>query len=160
MKTDSERYLSLLEKRLGLLEDLSKTMAACRTDFIAMDLESMQSRIQEQERFCSEIQNLDKHITNAQIRCADLTGISPRTNEIFWPATSDSDDGLGDRIRETMQRVAAAQTELKRLNGAHQAMLRRSRTTVGVLINFLQSYAPSYSVPPTRQTGTLCEERV
>ena len=160
MKPESERYLALLEKRLSLLEALSKTLAACRADFIAMDLESMQSRIQEQERFCGEIQNLDKHITNAQIRYADLTGLSPRTSEIFWPAAPGSGDALDGRIRETMQRVAAAQSELKRLNDAHQAMLRRSRTTVGMLINFLQSYAPSYAAPPTRQTGTLCEERV
>jgi hypothetical protein len=160
MKPESERYLGLLEKRLSLLEALSKTLAACRTDFIAMDLESMQSRIQEQESFCSEIQNLDKHITNAQIRYANLAGISPRTSEIFWPGAAGPDHGFGDRIRETMRRVAAAQSELKRLNDAHQAMLRRSRSTVGVLLNFLQSHAPSYSVPPTRQTGTLCEERV
>ena len=160
MKPESERYLALLEKRLSLLEALSKTLASCRNDFIAMDLESVQNRIQEQESFCSEIQNLDKHITNAQIRCANLTGVSPRTNEIFWPGAAAPDDGFRGRIRETMQRVAAAQTELKRLNDAHQAMLRRSRATVGVLINFLQSYAPSYAVPPSRQTGTLCEERV
>ena len=160
MKPESERYLGLLEKRLSLLEALSKTLAACRNDFIAMDLESMQSRIQEQESFCSEIQNLDKHITSAQIRCAQLAGVSPRTTEIYWPDAVGSDDGFGERIRETMQRVAIAQSELKRLNDAHQAMLRRSRTAVGVLINFLQSYAPGYSVPPARQTGTLCEERV
>jgi hypothetical protein len=160
MKPESERYLALLEKRLLLLEALSKTLAACRNDFIVMDLESMQNRIQEQESFCSEIQSLDKHITDAQIRCANLTGVSPRTSEIFWPGGAGSDDGFRGRIRETMQRVAVAQTELKRLNDAHQAMLRRSRTTVGVLINFLQSYAPSYSAPPSRQTGTLCEERV
>ena len=160
MKPESERYLALLEKRLSVLEALSKTLAACRNDFIAMDLESMQNRIQEQEGFCSEIQNLDKDITNVQIRCANFAGVSPRTSEIFWPDAVGPDDGFRGRIRETMQRVAAAQIELKRLNDAHQAMLRRSRATVGVLINFLQAYAPGYSIPPSQQTGTLCEERV
>lgn len=160
MKSESQRYLGLLEQRLSLLESLSKTLAASRGDFIAMDLEAMQSRIQEQERFCAEIRTLDNHITSAQVRCANAAGVLPRANEIFWPDTVPSDTGIGEQIQGAMQRVAAAQVELKRLNDAHQAMLRRTRRTVGVLLNFFHAHAPSYAVPPSPQAGKLCEERV
>jgi hypothetical protein len=160
LKSESQRYLGLLEQRLSLLEALSKTLAASRADFVAMDLESIQARIQEQERFCTEIRALDNHITNAQVRCATAAGLPPRANEIFWPDTLNSDARIDERIRGAMQRVAVAQTELKRLNDAHQAMLRRTRRTVGVLLNFFHAHGPSYAVPPSVQAGTLCEERV
>lgn len=160
MKSESQRYLALLEQRLSILEALSKTLEASRSEFIAMDLQAMQARIQEQERFCGEIKTLDHHITSAQVRCAQAAGVAPRANEICWPHTAPGEAGLSERIRETMQRVAAAQVELKRLNDAHQAMLRRTRRSVGVLLNFFHSFEPSYAAKPSLQPGTLCEERV
>jgi hypothetical protein len=57
-------------------------------------------------------------------------------------------------------RVATAQAELKKLNDAHQAMLRRSRRTVQVLMNLFNSYAPTYSAPVAAAAGTIYEERV
>lgn len=160
MKSESQRYLALLEQRLSLLEALCKTLAASRADFVSMDLPAMQSRIQEQECLCGEIRTLDARITSVQVRCAALAGVAPHTSEIYWPDSGSSDPGLSQRMGATMQRVAAAQAELKRLNDAHQAMLRRTRRTVGVLLNLFHSYAPSYAVPPAPQAGRLCEERV
>src|ERR1700722_9367570 len=82
MKSESERYLGLLERRLSLLEALSATLAASRSDFISMDIEAIQARIGEQEQFCRQIGALDGDITKAQIRCATLTGKAAIANEI------------------------------------------------------------------------------
>ena len=67
---------------------------------------------------------------------------------------------LSNKIKDTMRRVASAQAQLKRVNDAHQCLLRKSRRNVQVLVNLFQAYAPGYSVEATRGTGTLCEERV
>lgn len=160
MRAESERYLVLLEQRLMLLEALSRTLAASRADFVALDLEAVRTRLREQEQFCGQIRALDGDITQAQARYAKLVGFAAHPNEIFWPDCAGSDAALSERIGETMRRVAAAQVELKRLNDAHQSLLRRSAQTVHVLLNLFRSYAPSYALPATPKTGTLCEERV
>ena len=160
MKSESQRYLALLERRLSLLEALSKTLAAWRADFVSMDLSALGARIQEQESLCAEIGSLDGRITATQVRCAALAGVAAHPSEICWPDGGSGDPGLSERIGATLQRLAAAQAELKRLNDAHQAMLRRTRHTVGVLLNLFHSYAPSYAPLPAPQTGRLCEERV
>lgn len=160
MKSESERYLKLLEQRLALLDSLVKTLAESRADFIAMDLDAIQGRIQEQEQFCTQIRTLDNDITSAQVRCAKLAGVPAHADEIFWPDSQGSPANVGEQIRATMRRVAASQKELKRLNDAHQAMLRRSRRTVNVLVNFFHSYSSNYAVPVSPKTGTMCEERV
>ena len=107
-----------------------------------------------------QIRSLDTEITNAQIRCAELAGKRPCTDAISWPISGDAETPIDERIRATIERVAASQLELKRLNDAHQAMLRRSRHTVNVLINLFKSYAPTYSQPAVPAAGGMYEERV
>ncbi|MGD0963639.1 MAG: flagellar export chaperone FlgN [Candidatus Acidiferrales bacterium] len=165
MNAESKRYGELLERRLALLDSLSKALTESRADFIALDLEAMRRRIREQEQFCQQIRALDADITQAQMHCAKLAGVPPVTDQIHWPQTdggnaAPADPASLEKIREVMRRVAAAQDQLKRLNNDHQAMLRRSRRTVHVLINLFQSHAPTYAAQVSPATGTLCEERV
>jgi hypothetical protein len=160
VKSDSEHFLGLLDRRLALLASLAQTLANARADFISLDLEAIHGRIREQQQLCGQIQNLDKDITGAQLRCAQLTSVRPRLNEIGWPDSGPGDAAVRERIRAALLRIATAQAELKRLNDAHQALLRRSRRTVGILLNLFQSYAPTYAAQPVLNAGTLCEERV
>lgn len=160
MKTESTRYLGLLEKRLALLESLARALAASRTDFISMDLEAIERRIAEQEHFCAQIRSLDAEITRAQILCAERAGVPNRTDEISWPGSPDAEIGVAEQIRKIMVRISAAQVELKKLNDAHEAMLRRSRGTVNILLNLFQSYAPTYAAPVSPAAGAIYEERV
>ena len=160
VKSESTRYLGLLERRLTLLDSLSRTLAESRNQFISMDLEAIGGRIAEQEQLCAQIRSLDTEITSAQVRCAERAGVRPCTDAISWLDPRDGDVGQNEQIRLTLSRVAAAQVELKRLNDAHQAMLRRSRRTVNVLMNLFNSYAPTYDAPATPTSGTICEERV
>lgn len=158
---ESKQYLALLEKRLSLLDTLSTTLTAARADFIALDLDSIHTRLREQERLCTHIRALDSDISRAQLRYAKLVGLPERQNEISWPAAAaNSEDAVTNKIHHTMLRLAAAQTQLKRVNDAHQSLLRRSRRNVQALLNLFQSYAPEYSVRAAPGTGTLCEERV
>ena len=165
MTAESARYEELLERRIALLESLAKTLAEARGDFIALDLEAMRRGIREQEQFCGQIRALDQDITHAQIRCARLAGLPPVTNAIAWPPslgeeTPSGIPGAENKIRDALRRVAAAQSQLQRVNNDHQALLRRSRRTVHVLLNLFQSYAPTYAAQVAPASGTLCEERI
>ena len=160
MNTESERYWRLLERRLSLLDALTKTLAESRADFIALDLEAIRGRIREQEQFCGQIRALDQDISQAQVQCARLAGVPSASAEIRWPAPPGTEPALAEKIHETMRRVAAAQGKLQQLNNAHQAMLRRSRRTVHVLLNLFQSHAPTYAAQIAPANGTICEERV
>jgi len=160
MKSETTRYLGLLERRLTLLDSLSKTLAESRDQFVSMDLEALGGRIAEQEQLCALIRSLDKEITSAQVRCAERAGVRPCTDAISWLDQRDGDAGQNTQIRRTLSRIATAQAELKRLNDAHQSMLRRSRRTVNVLLNLFNSYAPTYGTPATPASGTIYEERV
>jgi len=160
MKSESVRYLGLLERRLALLDSLSKTLAESRGQFISMDLEAIGIRIVEQEQLCAQIRSLDTEITSAQVRCAERAGMRPCRDAISWLDLRDGDTGQHEQIRLALGRIAVAQAELKRLNDAHQAMLRRSRRTVNVLLNLFNSYAPTYGAPASPASGTICEERV
>ncbi|MGA2509768.1 MAG: flagellar export chaperone FlgN [Candidatus Acidiferrales bacterium] len=158
MTSESTRYLKLLERRLDLLGALSDTLAKSRTDFVSMDLGAMERRIAEQEQFCKQIRSLDADITNAQVRCAQSAGLRPCTDAISWPPATGGDVRQDEQIQITLGRIAAAQVELKRINDSHQAMLRRSKRTVQVLLNLFNSFAPTYSAPGA--VGTTYEERV
>ena len=159
MKPDSARYLKLLEKRLELLGSLAKALAASRNDFVSMDLSAIERRIQEQEQFCTEIRSLDAEITRIQVGCAQRASLRPCTDAISWPGAQDSNPSRDEQIRVTLGRVAASQAELKRLNDAHQAMLRRSKRTVQVLLNLFELHAPCYSAPASTAPAATYEER-
>lgn len=142
MDRESTRYLRLLERRLELLGSLAKALARSRPDFIAMDLAAMEIRIAEQEQLCAQIRSVDMEIHG------------------FLGASSENRTSLVDeRIPSMIERMEASQWELKRLNDAHQAMLRRSRHMVNVLTNLLRSYAPTYSRPVVTAPSGLLEER-
>jgi len=144
--TDSTRLLKLLERRLDLLGTLTVALQESRNDFVAMDLGGMERRIAEQEQLCARIRSLDSEISSVQAHYAGRA------------ASLDDDMNNGEQIRVMLRRVSAAQLELKRANDAHQAMLRRSRRTVQVLLNVFNSFAPTYSAPAS--VGSTYEERV
>jgi hypothetical protein len=50
-------------------------------------------------------------------------------------------------LRETAGRLSEIQSTVKQLNDAHQVLLRRSRRTVGALLNSYHSFAATYSDP-------------
>lgn len=105
-----------------------------------------------------QIRSLDTEITLVQARCAEQTGARMQNHAITWPCSADEGPGESEPIRAALARVAAAQAEVKRLNDAHQAMLRRSHRTVNILLNFFSAYAPTYAAPPA--AATLDQERV
>lgn len=159
MTADRTRFLRLLERRLDLLGALTAVVTDSRNDFIAMDLPAMERRIAEQEQLCSQIRSLDFEISRAQNSCS--ANVSPLASPGAGPVSRSSNGDQADtnqEVRVVVSRITAAQIELKRANDVHQAMLRRSRRTVQVLLNVFNSLAPIYSAPSV--VGSTYEERV
>jgi hypothetical protein len=155
---DNKQYLILLERRLDLLGSLAVALRECRGDFIAMDLGAMERRIAEQEQLCARIRSLDSEISNMQARCSASAGRPWSVNPPSRSGSAEGDSHTDQQIHATIGRISAAQLELKRANDAHQAMLRRSRRTVQVLLNIFNSLSPTYAAPAP--VGSTYEERV
>ena len=49
--------------------------------------------------------------------------------------------------------LKAVQADVRRLSRVHSELLRRSRRTVNVLLNFLAHYSGTYPLPFTRSKG-------
>jgi len=137
-----EKYLALLEQRLGLLRALAQQLVGCRKEFVAMDLDGMYLRTGEQEELCRQIHSLHPAIDSLQRTCArqlDLARLDAvrQPEEVNWAA----------RLRGVMRDLGEAQAEVNRLSQIHAAYLRRSRRTVDMLMNFFGKYALTYASP-------------
>ena len=146
--------LELLERRIALLASLADTFMSARANLVSFDLGSLEARIADQERLCIDIHSIDARIDQIQRQCASqLAAVAP-TNTSVIPAASP--DHL--RLRDTLARLQQVQARVKQLNNAHQILLRRSRRTVGALLNCYHSFATTYSNPST--TPSSLGERV
>jgi uncharacterized caspase-like protein len=141
MRSETTRYLELLEQRLALLGSLASALTAARADIVSLDISGLESRIVEQERLCVEIRSLDAQLDRVQRQCANYIGAAPAQ------APRGSVDADTIRRRETINRLNRAQAAVKKLNDEHRALLRRSRRTVSALLNSYHSFAMTYANP-------------
>jgi len=141
LNADTQRYLELLERRIALLVSLADSLSAASKGLVSFDLDGIQASISEQEKLCAEIRNLDTQLDRVQQHCqAHLSAVTPT-------GSNSSPDPTRLRLRETISRLTEIQATVKRRNEAHQLLLRRSRRTVGALLNSYHSFAMTYSNP-------------
>jgi hypothetical protein len=160
VKSESARYVELLERRLTLLDSLVQAAKEWRKSFIGFDLHTAEQLIAEEEQLCRIIQALDAEIVNLRARGAERAGLAPRMSELGWPRDWETGAGLSQRALAALNRMAAAQSELKRVNEVNQAILRRSRQTVNALRNLFTSYEPTYGSPASPGAGLVYQERI
>ncbi len=151
MKPDVNRYLELLERRLATLRLLATGLEESREAFTEMDLESIHSHVAQQENLCTEIRFLDgelealkRQLSSELQRDVDLTSLR-------------SFQGLLDPASERRMRVLVSglntiQADVRRLNRVQAELLRRSRRSINVLINFMSNYMGTYQPPANRMT--------
>jgi hypothetical protein len=142
VNSETQQYLDLLERRIALLSNLAGALKASSADVVAFDINGLESRIIEQERLCLEIHALGPQLDRVQRQCASqLRG------------SSSSQGASSEIISGAIQRLQKIQETVKALNNAHQALLRRSRRTVGALLNSYHSFAMTYSDPTSPSAG-------
>jgi hypothetical protein len=127
VKDDTSRICDLLGERLRLLDSLAVELRACSTAMVALDLDGIHHRVAQQEQVCQQIRLVDREIETLQLR---------------WSA-AERRESL-PAAKDLLTRISSAQTEVRRLNSAHAALLRRSRRTLRAMINFVNFYGGSY----------------
>jgi len=141
MSADTARYLDLLEQRIVLLGSLADALVSAGASISAFDIDGLEARIATQQQLCAEISALDSQIDVVQRHCAEQIAL-PSTNKIS-PATTPENSPM----RQTLARLQAVQSSVKQLNEAHKILLRRSRRTVGALLNSYHTFAVTYADP-------------
>lgn len=129
MKDDTSTICGLLGERLRLLDSLAVELRACSNAMVALDLDGIHHRVAQQEQICQQIRSVDREIGVLQQRW------SAGEKEQALPAAKD-----------LLGRISCAQAEVRRLNSAHAALLRRSRRTLRAMMNFVNFYGGRYEV--------------
>lgn len=129
MKDDTLAISALLGERLRLLDSLAVELRACSNAMVALDLDAIHQRVAQQEQVCQQIRSVDHEIEVLQQR---------------WSAEERSE--ALPAVKDLLGRISTAQTEVRRLNSAHAALLRRSRRTLRAMINFVNFYGGRYEV--------------
>ncbi|HUL15548.1 MAG TPA: flagellar export chaperone FlgN [Terriglobales bacterium] len=153
MDVESQEILALLERRIALLGSLAEALSTASANAVAFDIDGLEARILQQETLCREIQSLDVRLDRMQLHCVNQASLSGASRSI---PSSGADSAA---LRDAARRLQEVQGRVKKLNEAHQALLRRSRRTVGALLCSYHSFAMStYSNPSA--TPVLAGEAV
>jgi FlgN protein len=125
--SETTQICGLLEKRLSLLDSLAVELRACGEAMVGLDFDGIHRRVAQQEQICQQIRYVDRDIENLQHR---------------W--TEGESDHSFPAAQELLGRITSAQAEVRRLNCAHAALLRRSRRTLRAMMNFVNFYGSTY----------------
>src|SRR5579872_3988692 len=152
MTHEVPRYLELLERRLATLRLLAADLDESRSAYVTLDLRAMHQHISQQEHLCTEIRMLDAEL---QAMKGKLTGLAAAGE---MPATLGELEGQLDpssarQLHLLLGGLKAIQADVRRLSRVHSELLRRSRRSVNVLLNFLAHYSGTYPLPAARSKG-------
>ena len=152
MKREVQQYLELLERRLATLRMLATDLDESRAAYVTLDLRSMHQHIARQESLCTEIRMLDGELQNMKGRLRGLVaaGEMPAT---LSELEAQLDPLSARQLHLLLGGLKAIQTDVRRLSRVHSELLRRSRRSVNVLLNFLAHYSGTYPHPLTRSKG-------
>ncbi|HMD83914.1 MAG TPA: flagellar export chaperone FlgN [Terriglobia bacterium] len=152
MKHEVQLYLELLERRLTTLRMLATDLDESRSAYVTLDLRSMHQHISRQENLCTEIRMLDTELQNMKEKLRGLaaSGEMPAT---LGELEAQLDPMSARQLHLLLGGLKAIQADVRRLSRVHSELLRRSRRSVNVLLNFLAHYSGRYPVPAPRSKG-------
>ena len=148
MQQELERYLNLLERRVAVLRLMAQELLDARQPITRLNLEAIYHHVSMQEGFCSELRFLDCELAVAE---KNLSAGSQPDRSLTDRIGHLLDAASAARYRELQDELKAALANVQKLNRVEFELLRRSRRTINILINFLGynsgTYRPPVSVP-------------
>jgi len=152
MKREVQQYLELLERRLATLRLLAADLDESRSAYVTLDLRSMHQHIARQENLCTEIRLLDGELQGMKGRLRGLAaaGEMPAT---LSELEAQLDPRSARQLHLLLGGLKGIQSDVRRLSRVHSELLRRSRRSVNVLLNFLAHYSGKYPLPAARSQG-------
>lgn len=153
MKSEVERYLELLERRLETLRLLATDLDESRSAYVTLDLRAMHQHIMHQENLCTEIRMLDSELQNLKVKLKESAARGEMPSSLSR-LEAQLDPTSARQLTLLLGGLRAIQADVRRLSRVHSELLRRSRRSVNVLLNFLAHYSGTYPLPVTRTKGT------
>lgn len=154
MRTDVERYLELLERRLAALRLLASDLNESRSAYVNLDLRAMRQHISHQESLCTEIRTLDAELHQLKPKLANLAANHDLRSTLV-ALDVQLDPASARQLELLMGGLRAIQADVRRLSRVHAELLRRSRRSVNVLLNFLAHYSGTYPLPIAPSNGSF-----
>jgi hypothetical protein len=152
MKSEVQRYLELLERRLATLRMLATDLDESRSAYVTLDLRAMHQHIAHQENLCTEIRMLDHELHGLKGKITGLVAAGEIPSALGDLETQ-FDPASARQLHLLLGGLKAIQADVRRLSRVHSELLRRSRRSVNVLLNFLGHYSGTYPLPVTRSKG-------
>jgi len=152
MKREVQRYLELLERRLVTLRLLAADLDESRTAYVNLDLRAMHRHISQQENLCTEIRLLDAELKSAREKLTDQ-GAPGELPVAVTQLEARLDPASGRQLQLLLSGLKAIQADVRRLSRVHSELLRRSRRSVNVLLNFLAHYSGTYPLHVIKPKG-------
>ena len=152
MKREAQQCLELLERRLVTFRLLAADLVESRSAYVGLDLPAMRQHIAYQENLCMEIRLLDAGLRNLseKFTVADVPG---EPSSSLRRLEQGMDPTSARQLHLLLTGLAAIQADVRRLSRVHSELLRRSRRTVNVLLNFLAHCSGTYPLPFSRPKG-------
>jgi len=148
-RSETQQYIGLLKRRVASLRLMAKELRECRESFTSMDLEATREHIAYQQGLCSEIRSLDDELRVLRRQLAVGSGLeSEGMSAARFEGLFDADSAT--QLRQVIRDLTEVRKGVRRLNGVNAGLLRRSRRTINVLINFMASYIGTYNPSPGR----------
>jgi uncharacterized protein YhaN len=146
MKREVQNYMDLLERRLATLRLLASDLEESRAAYVTLDLTSMHQHISRQENLCTEIRMLDGELQNMKEKLRRLAALGEIPSTL-GELEAQLDPVSARQLQLLMGGLRAIQADVRRLSRVHSELLRRSRRSVNVLLNFLAHYSGKYPLP-------------
>jgi hypothetical protein len=149
MKREAQHYLELLERRLVTLRLLAADLDESRAAYVNLDLQAMHQHIAHQENLCTEIRLLDAELKNVteEFTPPNMQG---ELSSSLSKLEAQMDPASARQLHLLLTGLSAIQADVRRLSRVHSELLRRSRRSVNVLLNFLAHYSGTYPAAISR----------
>ena len=145
---ETVNLLGILDRQLHAVQELSAELIACRTAFVAMDVDGIYRHTAIQSALCDSLHTLEEQRRVAWRAACCGAGVDPATGNVS-SLVALLDPRLGMAIRDIVTKLVLADGELRRLNRANTILINGSRRTLTILGNVLASFAPTYASPLT-----------
>jgi hypothetical protein len=136
MEPTSDLYYQLITRRIEMLRLLAAALRQSQKAVTARDLDGIYQGTLQQENLCAGIRFLDQEIKTA--KNSSGPGAQRTSQEI----------GL-------IEDLLTAESEVRYLNRVQAGLLRRSRRSVNVLVNFLANYLGTYEACGNRAQSSF-----
>jgi hypothetical protein len=146
MKSEIQQYLDLLERRMATLHMLAADLEESRSAYVTLDLRAMHEHIARQENLCAEVRMLDAELQGMKDKLRGLVGTG-QMPAALGGFEAQLDPTSARQLHLLMGGLKTIQADVRRLSRVHSELLRRSRRSVNVLLNFLAHYSGTYPLP-------------